>query len=204
MSESSIAVQNCVDRFRKGDVDARDDLIRSAQIRLRILTRQMFRRFPRVRPWADSSEVFQLALIRLARALDNASVRQRMSTTQDFYRLSASTIRRELIDLARKLFGPRGIATNQIAPGLLESIPDVQSRKSSDPFRLASWAELHRQIDEELNEDERIVWDLIYYQGLKLSEAAEQLKMPLRQLRGRWQQLRVRFRESLGDQWPFD
>ena len=58
-------IQRCLDRLRAGDADAREDLFRSCQERLCAHTRRMLGRYPAVRRWEGTDDVFQNAVVRL-------------------------------------------------------------------------------------------------------------------------------------------
>jgi DNA-directed RNA polymerase specialized sigma24 family protein len=51
--------------------------------------------------------------------------------------------------------------------------------------RIAEWTEFHRHVDN-LPEEDRAVVDLVFYQGLTTSEAAETLEVPERTIKRRW------------------
>ena len=57
-------------RFRAGDPDARDGLIRYTYERFVRLTRRMLDGFPALRRWEQTDDVLQNALVRLCRALE--------------------------------------------------------------------------------------------------------------------------------------
>src|SRR5947209_2117063 len=103
-SEEAGRIQGCLERLRAGDPSARDELFRQAGGRLERLARRMLRDFPGVRRWAQTGDVLQSALVRLLRAL--AEVRP--ASAREFLGLAAEQIRRELLDLARHYYGPRG------------------------------------------------------------------------------------------------
>src|SRR5437868_627680 len=87
-----------LDRVQKGDLTARDELLKSVVHRLERLARKMLGRFPSVRGWADTGDVLQSALMRLLRALQEV----RPPSVRDFFGLAAEQMRRELLDLARQ------------------------------------------------------------------------------------------------------
>jgi RNA polymerase sigma-70 factor (ECF subfamily) len=72
---------------------------------------------------------------------------------------------------------------------------------STEPSRLAAWAEFHEQIDA-LPEEEREVFDLLWYQGLNQAEAAELLGVSERTIKRRWQAARLRLHEALHGEMP--
>ncbi len=51
--------------------------------------------------------------------------------TLDYFRLAAATIRRELIDLSRRHFGPHGIGANHAKSWMQGHFVDVTGRCSS-------------------------------------------------------------------------
>jgi RNA polymerase sigma-70 factor (ECF subfamily) len=176
-------LQQCLDRLAAGDAAAREELLVRACDRLGRLARKMLRADPRVGRWEETDDVRQNALLRLYQAL--AQVRP--PTPRDFFRLAALHIRRELIDLARHHFGPAGAGRHHesIEPG---PAADVAAR-SDDPQRLADWSEFHAAI-EKLPEEEREVFDLLWYHELSQTEAAALLGTSERTLQRRWRSAR--------------
>ncbi len=195
--EPSSQLSAWLGRHRAGDADARDGLLQHSQERLKVLTRQMLRRFPDVRRWEDTSDVFQNVLIRLDRALGALT----FDTSADFLRLAACLIRRELIDLSRlrrPAFLPARAADQAPDRGRVGE-PAVST---DDPYELALWHEVHTRIDG-LPEEDRLLFDLLYYQGLSQPEAAALLGVPLRTLKRSWQSARARLMLALGNEPPF-
>jgi RNA polymerase sigma-70 factor (ECF subfamily) len=199
VSEQDSTLAHWLDRHRAGDPAAANELIRHSQQRLRLLTRQMLRRYPALRSWEDTSDVFQNVLCRLDRALREVTV----ASPHDFLCLSAALIRRELIDLGRHHFGPLGDGSHQQPPGQpAEGARPEQADSSDNPCRLAIWGEVHDYIAA-LPGPERELFELLYYQGLAQPQAAEVLNVPVRTLRRRWQEARLRFMERFGKEYPF-
>ncbi|MFO0846040.1 MAG: sigma-70 family RNA polymerase sigma factor [Gemmataceae bacterium] len=193
-------LQSLLDRLRAGDPTARNELIGYSRERFRLLTRQMLRRFPGVRQWEDTSDVVQNVLVRLDRVLQNLPV----ASPRDFLALATVQIRRELIDLTRHHFGPQGLGANTLPPGRehRDASPPEPSDSSADPYRLGQWHDLHSEIAA-LDEKHRVLFDLLYYQGLTQSEAAALLEEPLRSFRRRWQAARLLLMSRLGGALPF-
>lgn len=191
-------LQPWLDRHRAGDPAARDGLIRHAQERLRLLTRQMLRHYPHVGRWEDTSDVFQNVLVRLDRALRETTP----PTPDDFLRFASALVRRELIDLARHHYGPEGGGTHHQTPAgdHFAARPDPPA-PADDPYQLAVWHELHQYIAA-LPPDERTLFDLLYYQGLTQPAAADLLSVPLRTFKRRWQEARIRLASRFGDDPP--
>jgi RNA polymerase sigma factor (sigma-70 family) len=187
--EPSTTIEYWLERHRAGETAARSELLRHSRERLRLLTRQMFRRYQRVRQLEETSDVLQEVLIRLDRALSAKEV----PSSRDFLCLAASHIRHTLIDLSRHYYGPRGLGANQVPPGPVgeAALERPGPGGADDPFQLAQWTEFHRRIAE-LPEEDRELFDLLYYQGQSQPAAAEQLGLPLTTLKRRWQAARLR------------
>ena len=200
-SRSVEEVQAWIDRMRAGDPAARDELIGQACERLRRLTRKMLKGFARVKRWELTDDVLQNALLRLWGALREVQPR----SAREFYALAALQIRRELIDLARKYYGPEGIGANQASnpgPDSSANMAAVDRADSTqEPSRLAVWTELHQRVDR-LPEPEREVFDLLWYQELTQVEAAKVLGVSDDTVRRRWRAARLRIGEMLGGELP--
>jgi RNA polymerase sigma factor (sigma-70 family) len=177
-------MQQLLHRAVAGDTEAIDAVLRHNCDRLTSLTRRMLGDFQRVRRWAETDDVLQNALLRLVGALRDV----KPGNMRDFLALATLQIRRELIDLARRFYGPEGIGANQDsrAPGISNG-PGCQEKGdlSHEPSSLAQWSELHQKIGE-LPEEERDVVGLLFYQGLSQAEAAEVLDLSLRTVQRRW------------------
>jgi RNA polymerase sigma factor (sigma-70 family) len=203
MDQNQIALlQNCLDRLRDGDRSALDELIRCACIRLESLTRMMLRDYARLKRWEETDDVFQSALLRLTRCLEDVVP----ETVRDFFRLATLQIRRELIDLARHYYrtdGPGARHSTAYRPGVSDSAPPAyeQAESGCEPSRLVGWTELHKLVGE-MPEEEREVFDLLWYQDLSQPEAARLLGMPERTLKRRWQAIRLRLHQALKDGFP--
>jgi len=183
--------QSLLDRLSAGDAGARERLIELACERLKRLTRKMFADAPGLRRWEDSADVFQNAVLRFWNSLQATMP----ATPTEFFRLAALNIRRELIDLCRHHFGPEGSAAHRISTG--GSGIAVDSPQSTfDPSRLTMWTEFHERVAL-LPDDERELFDLMWYQGLTHPEAAGLLAVPERTLRRRWRAARARLYATL-------
>ena len=199
--QHTIEIQKRIDRWQRGDRSARDELLRGTCDRMLRITRKLLRDFGDVRRWEQTDDVYQNACVRLCRALENVE----LIDTRHFFRLAALQIRRELIDLARHYRGSQGAAAhhaslagnadNNSQPPLA---PD-RAELSHDPRRLADWAEFHEQI-ELLPEEEREVFDLLWYHALSQDEAAELLGMHVRTIKRRWREARLRLQAALGEE----
>lgn len=190
-------LQHLVERLQRGEVAARQELLTSAGDGLLRLTRRMFRGEHRLKRWEQTEDVFQNASLRLYLAL--AEIKP--SSVRDFFRLAALHIRRELIDLARHYYGPQGLGTRQMtqhsAEGYARSPSAYEQADTADePSRLATWCEFHEQVAR-LPDEERELFDLLWYQGLAQAEAAELVGISERSLQRRWQMARLHLHRAL-------
>jgi RNA polymerase sigma-70 factor (ECF subfamily) len=201
-SSQTLLIQSYLDRLRDGDETARGELLECASERLRGLARKMLRAYPRVHRWEETDDVLQNAALRLHRTLGQIAP----ATPRDFFRVAALNIRRELLDLAKHYFGPHGHGANHASGGPADSSagatePADRGDLSTEPSRLAVWGEFHEQIGA-LPDEEREVFDLLWYQGLSQAEAAELLGVSERTIKRRWQSARLRLHEALHGEMP--
>jgi len=201
-SSQTLLIQVYLDRLRDGDETARGALLQCASERLRSLARRMLRAYPRVHRWEETDDVLQNAALRLHRTLGEIAP----ATPRDFFRVAALNIRRELLDLAKHYFGPLGHGAQHASWGSGDSsagapAPADRGDLSTEPSRLAAWGEFHEQIGA-LPDEEREVFDLLWYQGLNQAEAAELLGVSERTIKRRWQAARLRLHEALHGEMP--
>lgn len=177
-------------RLHDGDLAARDEVLRATGDRLERLARKMLTQFPRVQRWAETDDVLQGALLRLVRSLEAVS----LASTREFFQLAAAQIRRELLDLARHYYGPRGLGANHAsqAPG---AAPEPLDRDdNADEFE--RWCAFHEAV-EALPAEEREVVSLIYYHDWKQTEVADLLGVTARTVQRRWQGALLKVRSRL-------
>jgi RNA polymerase sigma-70 factor (ECF subfamily) len=201
--DTTVHLQRCLDRWHGGDAAARQELVNVACARLERLTRKMFRADGRLRRWEETGDICQDALLRLWRALQAVTP----ASLREFFRLAAVQVRRELIDLARHHYGPAGPAAHHqtwppaeggdTAPGGVADAGDA----SLEPGSLAVWGEFHEQAGA-LPEEEREVFELVYYQGLSHVEAAGLLGVSTKTVQRRWQAACLKLHEALGGALP--
>jgi len=196
-TSSTVVVQRQLDQLQVGDTAASRQLITATLERLRALVQKILADHPGLKRWEDVDDVVQNSSVRLWKALEN----HHPQTPLDYFRLAATVIRRELIDLSRKYFGPLGLGANQakswVADGSAPAAPiDLCSDSTNDPVKLGSWGEFHEYIDK-MPADEQLLFDLLWYQGLTLSEAAEASGIAERTLRRRWRAARINLHNAL-------
>lgn len=181
--------------MRRGDVTARNEVIAHACDRLRTLTQRMLRGFRRVRRWAETDDVLQNSLLRLHRALTDV----RPETPRQFYALAAQQIRRELLDLARQHYGPEGIGANHDTDSGIAA--GKKAAPADEPHDLDGWTRFHEQV-EKLSDDQREVFDLLWYEGLTQPEAATVLGVSVKTVKRRWQDARLFLFEAMRGEPP--
>jgi RNA polymerase sigma-70 factor (ECF subfamily) len=183
-------MQQVLARAVAGDRVAVDALLQHNCDRLTSLTRRMLGEFQRVRRWTETADVLQNALVRLVAALRDVQPQ----TPREFLALAALQIRRELLNLTRKFYGPLGVGANHdsAAVGSPDApAPNEKADLSHEPSSLAQWTELHQQI-EALPDEEREIVGLIFYQGLSQAEAAAILDVSVRTVQRRWHEALVK------------
>ena len=155
-------LQAWLDLMRAGDSHACERLIEHTCERLRLITRKMLRGSPRIHRWEETDDVFIAALTKLHRSLEVVQP----ESARDFYNLAATQIRRVLIDMARRYYGPQGLGTNYDTGGV---DPDGknparfdQADSSGRPLSLMEWTEFHQKVDS-LPKEEREVFSVLWY-----------------------------------------
>jgi RNA polymerase sigma factor (sigma-70 family) len=187
-----------LDRHRAGDGSAREGLIRLAQVRFEALARTMLRRSPHVRRWEQTDDLMNAALARLHRGLADV----KPQSVRHFDNLAASQLRRELIDLARSYYGPEGHGANHHTDrtdpgGRLAQLSDGAGR----PETLEGWVAFHEAVDR-LPEEERELFNLLWYRGLTHAQAAETLGVSTKTVQRRWISARLLLAEALDGARP--
>jgi RNA polymerase sigma-70 factor (ECF subfamily) len=191
-NESSIhELESLVQKLRDGDQTVRALLIEHSCERLRKLVQRQLRAFPKVRRWEETGDVLQGVLLRLDRALSKVQPRD----LREFFALSGTLIRRELIDLKRHYYGPEGMGAhhktrmpedpNRSAP------PDPDpAAPDFDPSKDMETMELHQRVNE-LPDDLNEVVNLLIYQGLSQQDAAAVLGVSSKTVQRNWLKARV-------------
>jgi RNA polymerase sigma-70 factor (ECF subfamily) len=129
-----------------------------------------------------------------------------LETSKDFLRQASSHIRRELINLSENFFGSeRSTSANgndrSVRGGASGDTIAGESLGALDPARLVAWTDFHRRIDL-LGDDDRELFELLWYQGLSQSEATDLLGASRRMMIARWQGARLRLFDALNGQLP--
>jgi RNA polymerase sigma factor (sigma-70 family) len=192
----------CLERLSAGDQKARDDLIAIACERMRGIAHRMLRTFPRVRRWDETDDVVQNAALRLYKSLGKFVPED----ARGFIGLTAVQVRRELLDLAKKHAGPESYAANHETnyrrmDGELRAKVDDAPDQGEALERIARWTLLH-ETAASLPEDERELFHLVWYLGLKQKEAAGVLGCSVRTVKRLWDQAKGLMATAMQDGLP--
>lgn len=189
-------IDRWLDRLRRGDPSAVNELLRRIEDRVRTMVQQMLRRTPRLHRWMETDDVLQHVLVRLTRTLRALPIADAAS----FLRLAGQNVRWEVVQLARQC---QRLDLNRQTPD-----PDDEARfdprdalPEDDRENLARWAGFHEAV-ESLPAEEREVFTLVWYGGLSQTEVAELLDTSERTVRRRWQQARFLLLDQLGTELP--
>ncbi len=194
-AETENRLQPLFEQARQGNRNVREELIHHACDRLLTLAHRMLRCHPGLSRWEQTDDVFQNAMVRLHRALDTAH----LVDVRHFINLATLQIRRELIDLGRKHFGPRGMGRNHHTDHHPADDPGgTLAEASVEPVDLEEWTAFHEAVAT-LPDAEREVVDLLFYDGVSHDTAADMLGLSVRTVRRRWQEARVRLHKRLTD-----
>jgi RNA polymerase sigma factor (sigma-70 family) len=200
--EGTTRIGAALARFAAGDSSARDDLIGWASQRMGEIAHRMLRTFPAVSRWEQTDDVVQNAALRLVRAMQ-ATV---PADARGLVAMAATQVRRELLDLAKKYRGPESFASHQetnyqrLNGDLRAKVEDAPQR--GEPFDgLDRWTCLHK-VAGELPDDEREVFHMCWYLGLKQDEIAGLLGCSVRTVKRRWDAAKGRLAASMPEGRP--
>lgn len=181
---NTMRMHGVIGRMRQ-EPEVRNDLFRLVQGRLNRLARRMLRDFPRLAALTEADDILQNASIRLLRALETLTP----ATTREFFQLVTVHLRRELIDLSRKHFGPLGQGSNEVlvsaTEGSRSAYSPIEFSRETGTQELEHWAEFHEKIGE-LPAQEREVFSLTYYHGMTQNEIGEVFGLDERTIRRHW------------------
>jgi RNA polymerase sigma factor (sigma-70 family) len=154
----------------------------------------MLRRYPHVHRWEETDDVFVEATTRLHRSLADVLP----ESPRHFYNLAATHVRRVLIEMARRHFGPMGIGSNHDTDALADGrlARHDPADLTGEPSSIVEWTEFHEQV-EALPDEEREVFTLTWYEGMSQGEIANLLGIGIRTVKRRWQFARCLLGKSL-------
>jgi RNA polymerase sigma factor (sigma-70 family) len=179
--------------LRDGDDSAREKILEICDSRLRALSHRLLGKFATVRRWDNTDDVAQQAAMRLYRALGQVVPED----PRGLMALMATTIQRELLDLARKHAGPMSYAANH-GTNILDGgdgsngsafvVDEAEDRSEIDEeIPLDRWEHFHAAV-EALPEENREVFKLVWYLGLDRQSVANALGISLRTAGRRWRE----------------
>lgn len=170
-----------VEELRAGRPNAAQPIFLKILARVERLTRAAMKRFPRAGRFVDVDDVVQNSILRLLAAFRQV----RPASRREFYALSNELIRRELLDVVKHYYGPRGHGTNltgvAVGGGEGEYIPVDSAPIPAELDRLAAFHEAVAKLPAE----EREVIGLSYYHGWTQAEIAALFQVSVRTVQ-RW------------------
>ena len=182
-------ITSLLDRTSAGDPAAIEELVALSMPRLKVFVRRELKDFRGIRQFESSDDVVQSAATRLWKALHEV----RPETPDRYFGLCSLMIRRTLLDMHRKYYGPEGDGTHQVA----DTSPDgAVTYTLGQPMPLQSVA-IHAAVDA-LPDEQRQVVDLLFYQGLTHAEAAAVLSVSTKWISRRWRDARLNLQHRLG------
>ena len=194
-------LQVAIERLRRGDASARNELLAHTRRRLERMTRKLLRGangFPVVRRWEQTDDVLQQSMLRLDRTL----AQEPINSVRHFLALAALNIRWELKDLHRHYVGKHGLHANHQTDRMpsRDGGEDRQRKIVADavapPDRVEAWNAYLDGIDH-LTDEQREILDAIFIHGLTQQEAADVMGMPLRTFKRRWAEIKLLLQGTL-------
>jgi RNA polymerase sigma factor (sigma-70 family) len=186
-----------LDRWRDGDREAADDLIRRAGDRLQRLANRMYRGFPNVRSLAEPVDVIQESWMRLLHTLRKL----RPANTRDFFNLAAVHVRRELLDLARRAKSRHlddGVVPLAGGGAMSSTGLDVPEPEDRTPADFDLWVRFHAAV-EELDPAHREIVSLVFYHARTQAEIAVWFGKDERTIRRWWAEACLELRARVGE-----
>jgi RNA polymerase sigma-70 factor (ECF subfamily) len=190
---TTTVLQGLVVRLNAGDQEVRSELIGRACERLRRLARKMLKSFGGVQRYEEADDVLQNAVVRLLQALKSTTP----SSAAEFFGLATRQMRWELLALAQRHGKRQELRVADLPQhdgGSLAHTPSCGPadccQSTLDPVRLQLWSDFHARV-QSLPEEERQVFDLLWFQDLTQEEAASVLTISLATLKRRWASARL-------------
>ena len=186
-------LENLLRRYDSSKPESFNELILLSEKRLESLTRRLLGREEYVHRWQQTGDVLQNATLRLHRAL----VEIRPTNKKEFFSLAATMVRREILDLARKLRSQKSDAAHHHTTFAdqtgsdRDDEADWEGREDSSPMTNL----LFHEAADHLTGEELTIVELIAYQGMEVEQAAETLGVSLRTAQRRWRNARLKIEE---------
>ena len=191
--ETSTAVRDLLLQIRQGQPGAMDGLFTHCLERLKILSHTLFRCRRDLHRFEESDDLLQRSLIRLHRAVSHLQP----ESTRAFMALALQNVRWELADLAREMQRrQQAISTAELFGEMAEP-----KCRSGGPESLQEWGHFHSLVGK-LPQEEREVFDAVYYGGATQQEVAGMLGVSDRTVKRRWRSAKILLGQALQGEWP--
>lgn len=182
-----------VTELQAGRPNAAEPIFRKILAKVRLFTGAMLKKFPRVERFVEVDDVVQASLIRLLAAFREI----RPTNRRHFYALTNELIRRELLDLVKHFYGPRGQGVHEGGVAIGEGEGEFTP---SDPIvadELHRITEFHEAMAE-LPAEEREVIGLTYYHDWSQDEIADLFQVSTRTVQRRLESAMAKLKERVG------
>lgn len=193
----TVAMRAMIVRFRSGEVDALSDLIERTTKRLEKIARRMLRDYTHVRQLQETSDLLQGSLIRLTRALSTVMP----ESVVHFYELATEQVRLELKQLNHQYrrMKPKNDSSMLDTPQYCLTIrPEVQEDTTKEADY---WQDFYTAF-ELLDDTEKRVFGLAFYNGYTQMQVGEMLDISERQIRRYWASAVARIRRVIKRDLP--
>jgi len=180
----STHIQALLNDHAAGTPAARAALLEYTLERFRVVAQRMFRQEKTLHSLDQTDDVIQKGLIRLHKALETV----KPTDVRAFFGLAARQLRFVIADLAEQLHARKLIIS-------IDAVPEIPShRPGQEPSSFLEWTEFHAAV-ERLPDEEREVFDLLFYGGMEQHEASALLGISERTIRRRWQSSKLKLAE---------
>ena len=160
-------IENLLAAIQAGDEEAREELIKESQERLRRMASKLLKGFPGVARMGQTGDVLQPVLFRLYGALE----KKKFDSGRAFVAYAAQMIRRELLDLVRKYRLERAARITNRPDAIGQSPLELVGKPDPEPGA-ATEAEAVLEAVEQLPDDEKRVVELRCYGQWSRQETA--------------------------------
>lgn len=195
--KTTLVIQSCLQRLKSGDHHARDELVSKFSSRLKELVRRMVLARQWIAPGIQLDHLIEQSVARLRTNFGHSTP----TSVHEFFELGTAHLRRELANLAEACFDPpdtdlvlqENATKISTAPDLNETGP-ATLRETGDMW--AQWQHFHEASDK-LCDHEKRIFELLWYHGLTLAEAAEVLGMNERVVKKSWNAARIALKSNM-------
>jgi RNA polymerase sigma-70 factor (ECF subfamily) len=199
--DQNALLTECFEAIARGDLTARDRIVEACSERLRCLTHKILRRYPGVRRYDDTDDVFQGAILRLHNALGQMALAG--ESPRSLMALGAIQIHRELVDLARRYTASSSYQANHDTnafhdgDGVRHFVDDAVGEEEP----LDRWEQFHAAI-EQLPPKQQEAFRLVWYLGADQKTIASVMGCSERSVKTYWRQARDAMKATLDGEQP--